>query len=250
MKRITIGCCLVFLCLAANARPLSEYRAELYRLFVERQMMQWAPILQEMQSDPDCDTREGAEEIICGYYGLVGHYLDKKKKDEASDCLLHLVPLAKSYVKRYPESMRLLALRANITGFRIALSPMKATILAVGMLSDLRSAYNKQPDDPWLKILYGNVFLYMPDMLGGDIEKSIAYYEDARKLFEQNPDEIRENWLYLQLLVTIGLSYEKSGQLEKASEMYAWLMKEYPQYTFVTETLYPRVQEKIRKNND
>ena len=65
MKRITIGCCLVFLCLAANARPLSEYRAELYRLFVERQMMQWAPILQEMQSDPDCDTREGAEEIIC-----------------------------------------------------------------------------------------------------------------------------------------------------------------------------------------
>jgi hypothetical protein len=28
------------------------------------------------------------------------------------------------------------------------------------------------------------------------------------------------------------------------------LMKEYPQYTFVTETLYPRVQEKIRKNND
>lgn len=41
------------------------------------------------------------------------------------------------------------------------------------------------------------------------------------------------HWLYVQLLVTIGVVYEKSERYEQALAMYKTIMEKYPEYGFV-----------------
>lgn len=52
-----------------------------------------------MSADKSCGTLEGRHEILCGYYGLVGHLVDKKKKDEAQTYLKTALALSENYRK-------------------------------------------------------------------------------------------------------------------------------------------------------
>ena len=136
---------------------LSEYRENLYDLFIQQKIPQWGAVLSKMSADKSCGTLEGRHEILCGYYGLVGHLVDKKKKDEAQTYLKTALALSENYRKMYPNDARFKALHANLIGLKIALSPMRAATLASGMLSSAREAYKLAPGDSWVSILYGNI---------------------------------------------------------------------------------------------
>ena len=124
---------------------LSEYRENLYDLFIQQKIPQWGAVLSKMSADKSCGTLEGRHEILCGYYGLVGHLVDKKKKDEAQAYLKTALALSENYRKMYPNDARFKALHANLIGLKIALSPMRAATLASGMLSSAREAYKLAP---------------------------------------------------------------------------------------------------------
>ena len=129
---------------------LSEYRENLYDLFIQQKIPQWGAVLSKMSADKSCGTLEGRHEILCGYYGLVGHLVDKKKKDEAQAYLKTALALSENYRKMYPNDARFKALHANLIGLKIALSPMRAATLASGMLSSAREAYKLAPGDSWV----------------------------------------------------------------------------------------------------
>ena len=249
MKRIIFV--LFFGCLLsmkpAYGASLADYRETLYNLFIQQKIPQWGDVLSQMCADKSCETLEGKHEILCGYYGLVGHLVDKKKKDEARRYLKTALSLSDQYQKMYPGDARFKALYANLIGLNIALSPLRATTLSVDMLSSAREAYKLAPNDSWVSILYGNILSYMPGMFGGDKGKGLNCYRYARSSMEKNMAANEHHWLYVQLLVTIGVVYERGEQYEQAQSMYKTVMNKCPDYTFVKEVLYPRVQKAMRE---
>lgn len=248
MKRIV---CLLLLGallgpLSAWGASLTDYREKLYNLFIEQKIPQWSGVLSQMSADKSCETLDGRHEILCGYYGLVGHLVDKKRKTEAQSNLKTALDLAEKYQKLYPHDARFKALYANLLGLKIALSPLRATTLAPNMLSSAREAYKMAPDDSWVSILYGNILFYMPGMFGGDKAQGLTCYQHARRSMEKNLSANAHNWLYVQLLVTIGVVNEKNAHYEQALAIYKNIMDKYPDYAFVRNVLYPRAQEAMR----
>ena len=205
---------------------LSEYRENLYDLFIQQKIPQWGAVLSKMSADKSCGTLEGRHEILCGYYGLVGHLVDKKKKDEAQTYLKTALALSENYRK---------------------MSPMRAATLASGMLSSAREAYKLAPGDSWVSILYGNILFYMPGIFGGDKEEGLECYQRARRGMEKDILTNGHHWLYVQLLVTIGVVYEKSERYEQALAMYKTIMEKYPEYGFVKNTSYPRALKAMQQ---
>ena len=226
---------------------LSEYRENLYDLFIQQKIPQWGAVLSKMSADKSCGTLEGLHEILCGYYGLVGHLVDKKRKDEAQAYLKTALALSENYRKMYPNDARFKALHANLIGLKIALSPMRAATLASGMLSSAREAYKLAPGDSWVSILYGNILFYMPGIFGGDKEEGLECYQRARRSMEKDISTNGHHWLYVQLLVTIGVVYEKSERYEQALAMYKTIMEKYPEYGFVKNTSYPRALKAMQQ---
>lgn len=248
MKRIV---CLLLLGallgpLSAWGASLTDYREKLYDLFIEQKIPQWSGVLSQMSADKSCETLDGRHEILCGYYGLVGHLVDKKRKTEAQSNLKTALDLAEKYQKLYPHDARFKALYANLLGLKIALSPLRATTLAPNMLSSAREAYKMAPDDSWVSILYGNILFYMPGMFGGDKSQGLTCYQHARQSMEKNLSANAHNWLYVQLLVTIGVVNEKNAHYEQALAIYKNIMDKYPDYAFVRNVLYPRAQKAMR----
>ena len=226
---------------------LSEYRENLYDLFIQQKIPQWGAVLSKMSADKSCGTLEGCHEILCGYYGLVGHLVDKKKKDEAQAYLKTALALSENYLKMYPNDARFKALHANLIGLKIALSPMRAATLASGMLSSAKTSYKLAPGDSWVSILYGNILFYMPGIFGGDKEEGLECYQRARRSMEKDISTNGHHWLYVQLLVTIGVVYEKSERYEQALAMYKTIMEKYPEYGFVKNTSYPRALKAMQQ---
>ena len=63
---------------------------------------------------------------------------------------------------------------------------------------------------------------------------------------EKNLSANAHNWLYVQLLVTIGVVNEKNAHYEQALAIYKNIMDKYPDYAFVRNVLYPRAQKAMR----
>ena len=173
--------------------------------------------------------------------------VDKNKKDEAQTYLKTALALSENYRKMYPNDARFKALHANLIGLKIALSPMRAATLASGMLSSAREAYKLAPGDSWVSILYGNILFYMPGIFGGDKEEGLECYQRARRGMEKDILTNGHHWLYVQLLVTIGVVYEKSERYEQALAMYKTIMEKYPEYGFVKNTSYPRALKAMQQ---
>ena len=127
----------------------------------------------------------------------------------------------------------------------IALSPLKAATLAHGMLQHARKAEKTAPDNPDVNIWSANILFYMPDVFGGNTQQSREYYRKALQLYENDESLRSNNWMYLQLIITLGLVEEKDRNYEKAHEYFSKAMQLYPEYPHLKNVLYPRILEEL-----
>lgn len=200
------------------------------------------------ENDPSCQSIEDKEELLSYYYGLVGHLIDIKDKKHARKVLDDALSIIKPLADENPENGRLSGLMANFQGFQIALSPLKATTLARSMLQHANKAEKISPDDPDVNIWSANILFYMPNVFGGDSQLSREYYRKALRLYEENEALRSNNWMYLQLIITLGLVEEKDENYEKAHEYFSKAMELYPEYPHLKNVLYPRILSELEKS--
>lgn len=223
----------------------TDYKATTYKLFVGGKVNQWGTIIKKMEKDPNCQTDISKIELLGYYYGYIGHLLDIKDKDAAADMIEKADKLLGYLTSKYPNNTLIKAYASNITGYKIAVSPIKATILAKGMMADAKSAISKSPNDATVNILTANIFFYMPDFIGGNTEKALKQYHKALDMFEDSESLRHNNWMYLQLLVTTGLVEEKLKHYETAKALYQKVLKLYPDYVHVRDNKYPNLIKKM-----
>jgi len=61
---------------------------------------------------------------------------------------------------------------------------------------------------------------------------------------EQDPEMTTNNWMYLNVLMILGQSYEKTGDLSMAKTLYEKVLQIEPGFTYMRDTLYPSFMEK------
>ena len=246
MKRIFIFTVL-FLCIVSGVKSQQiDYKATTFNLFLNGKMSQWPWVINKMLADPKLQNTEGQLEILTYYYGFVGHFMDVGQKKQASENLRKANELAMKLYKTNPDNPLLLGLMSNLTGFQIALSPLKATTLAKGMMNKAKKSIAKGPNDPHVNILYSNILFYMPGIFGGDTEKALQGYKKALQTMEADPELKKNNWMYIQLMVTIGVVEEKRENYVEAQKMYRKVLELYPEYAHVKNVSYPRLLEKMK----
>ena len=246
MKRIFIFTILSLCIVSGGKAQQIDYKATAFNLFLNGKISQWPWVINKMVADPKLQDTEGQLEILTYYYGLVGHLMDAGQKKQASENLRKANELAMKLYKTNPDNPLLLGLMSNLTGFQIALSPLKATTLAKGMMNKAKKSIAKGPNDPHVNILYSNILFYMPGIFGGDTEKALQGYKKALQTMEADPELKKNNWMYIQLMVTIGVVEEKRENYVEAQKMYRKVLELYPEYAHVKNVSYPRLLEKMK----
>jgi tetratricopeptide (TPR) repeat protein len=124
------------------------------------------------------------------------------------------------------------------------LNKIKAVVLGPESMKHINHAVEIGPERPQGWIEKGNALFYMPKMFGGSKEKALEAYRKAIRLMEEDPARISDNWMYLNLLMILGQSYEETDQLQMAKTTYEKVLQVEPGFTYMRDEVYPAFLEK------
>lgn len=234
-----------FIISSVNAQTLN-YKEYTYKLFVSGNVSKWSAYISKFEKDPAKKDDISQIELLGYYYGYIGHLIDIKDEDRAEIYIKKALPLVEKLIEKYPNNALLKGYNANIIGFRIALSPLRATTLARGMMKNAKASISLAPNDPTVNILSANIFYYMPDFLGGNTKQALTQYKKALSEFEKNDNLRDNNWMYLQLMVTTAMVEEKLDNYNNAKILYEKILELYPNYPHVRDYRYPNLLKKMK----
>jgi tetratricopeptide (TPR) repeat protein len=116
-------------------------------------------------------------------------------------------------------------------------------------MKNINHALEIGPDSPQGWIEKGNALFYMPKMFGGSKEKALESYNKAIQLMEKEPEMISRNWMYINVLMILGQSYEETDNLQLAKTTYEKILKIEPGFTYMRDEIYPSFQKKWESQN-
>ena len=220
-------------------------REDVYNCYVNNRMSLWKSLIDELNQKSEKNDQLLLE-LENYQYGYIGWCLEKNKNDEA---LIYL-KLAEGNVKlleaKKIELPLLNAYKSALYGFRIALSKFSAPFIGPKSADCAKKAITLDPNQPFGYIQMGNVKFHSPALMGGSKTEAIGYYLKAKVLMEKKKDEIRGDWNYLSLLVSIARAYEAINENDKAKLMYEEILKFEPAFSWVKDELYPKFLGKLK----
>ena len=149
----------------------------------------------------------------------------------------------KQLQKDYPEEELPDALMSSLLGKEIAYNSMKGMYLGYKSGSLVENAVEKSPNDPLVLKIYGDYQWYTPSMFGGDREVALKNYISAKKAYAA-AGEIKNSWLYLDLLASLGQAQKAAGQIDSAQKTYQHALQLEPQFSYVSNVLLPALAKK------
>lgn len=161
-------------------------------------------------------AQHGAQsfEATMAAYGLLNSTMATKDETTFDQNVDQVVDQLKAIIKQQPQWGEPQAVLSTVYGLKMAYSPMKGIIYGSKSGSLIESAVSLQPESPLVQKLYGSYKLYTPNMFGGDAEEAVKAFKRAAQLYEEL--DSAENWLYLDTLVHLALSYRKTEQDHQA----------------------------------
>ena len=146
-------------------------------------------------------------------YGYIGYLIAINNKSEAKP----LIESFESDIDRlavFPEYMaETESFRVALLGFQMLMNPVKAMTLGPKALKQLEKAVSADSNSPAVWIEKANSEASMPAFAGGSKEKAAASFREALRLFEADPALSVSNWRYLNTIVLLGQTLEKTGGL-------------------------------------
>lgn len=224
----------------------ADNRSEIYSAYVSNRMEQWKNVIDRMQAAAP-GTNELLLELVNYQYGYIGYCLGFDKEKEAQK-YLSLAEKNVSVLEKAGYKLPLLnAYRSAFYAFRISLNTISAPFNGPKSLNFAKKSVELDGRNYFGYTQLGNAYFYMPATFGGSKQKAFDYFNQARKLMEEDPVLTRGNWNYLSLLVTIAQSYSYLQQYEKAKAEYENILKLEPGFLYVKDDLYPKLLAKMKK---
>jgi tetratricopeptide (TPR) repeat protein len=218
---------------------------KIYECYVFNDIATWKQVVDSLQQVKSLTDTQN-EALLNYEYGYVAWCLSKKvnNKTEAEKYLnkayLHLETLPKT--SNYEATV--LAYHAAFVAYEIVLSPIKAPFIGSKSIKYAKKALSLDSLNYFAHIQMGNIYYYMPPLLGGSTPKAIKHYTQAKQLMQQQHIH-QQNWLYMNLLLTIADAYKKEKDWKMVKSCYEEALQMQPNYPYIIENLYPTLQKHL-----
>lgn len=238
---------LFLICTATISIGQNAYREPIYLAYVQGDMSRWEAIIRLMEERSDDFSDEERKELISYYYGYISFLLETDQKDKVQDYIIKGEKHLNALLKSAPNDVTALAYKGSFIGFRIGTNKFKALTLGKESISYINRAYKLDSQNVQAILDKGNLLYHMPGMFGGDKKEAVRLYEKAVLRMEKHQN-LKQNWLYLNVLTTIARHYEEEKQWQKAVLIYEKILQQEPEFTWVKDTLYPAAKRIAAKN--
>lgn len=238
---------LFLICTATISIGQNAYREPIYLAYVQGDMSRWEAIIRLMEERSDDFSDEERKELISYYYGYISFLLETDQKDKVQDYIIKGEKHLNALLKSAPNDVTALAYKGSFIGFRIGTNKFKALTLGKESISYINRAYKLDSQNVQAILDKGNLLYHMPGIFGGDKKEAVRLYEKAVLRMEKHQN-LKQNWLYLNVLTTIARHYEEEKQWQKAVLIYEKILQQEPEFTWVKDTLYPAAKRTAAKN--
>lgn len=240
-KLILTGSVLVATCCAPLLMKAQDLNELAYKAYLSQDLDQWKNLVSIAISKNTQQDPKAVYEQAFAQFGLMGATMYSSDKDLFTQFLESTKDLLEGLMEANESWAEPKAVASFIMGFQIANAPMKALYLGPKSASLMDEALEIDGQSPVVVQLYAGSKYFTPKLFGGDLEEAIKSYQIAIQLFE---DQRRtKEWLYLDAMAYLGLSYVRNDENEKAIEIYEKALDREPGFTWVRDQLLPRARE-------
>jgi tetratricopeptide (TPR) repeat protein len=243
MKTIVLYA-LLFCATAAHAQTKVDQL--LYQAYLQRSKSLWITALQTQQAESKKAPTDFEKQLtLAQVYSSVLNGSMALPDEEFFDAHVDdAKKLTKKLLDQNQKSGVAAAILSGIYGNEMGYSPMKGMMLGSKSSSLAEKATVLEPTSPWVWRIYANNKFYTPEAFGGDIAEAIKALEKSVMLFESDPKNLSQNWMYIDALAFLGQAYQKNGEQAKAIAVYEKALTVEPNFSWVKKVLLPAAQKK------
>lgn len=180
--------------------------------------------------------------LLVAQFGLLNSTMKNKNEqlfDAYYDTMLESVDKAIALDAKWAEPY---AIQSAVYGLKMGYSPMQGMFLGSKSSSLVDKAKKLNNASALVWKVYANSAFFTPEMWGGDLDEAILAFEKCVQLYESKPDELKNNWLYLDALAFQGQAYMKKGDKPKALATFQKALKIEPEFGWVKNVLLPQAK--------
>lgn len=173
----------------------------------------------EMIEFDDTLSQKGKLHLCYIEYFYAAHLISKDKTEEAKT----LIQTIEKNLETISDTTHITAratLIASLYMIRCALSDIEAIYYLPKALLKISDAEKLNENSPYMNIEKGNFYYHLPEILGGDFNKAIQFYNNGIKIFEAQESDLKYNWYYLNAVLWLAKSYEQIGESKEAIRIY------------------------------
>ncbi len=214
----------------------------IYQAYVNNDMSQWKKTIDKMYKTTK--TNQGKLELVNYQYGYIAWCISNDKDSEAKKYMNKAENLVEFLEKQNYNKSLLYAYKAAFVGFKIGIAPYKAPFLGSKSSSFAKQSVEFDARNALAYVQLGNISYHKPKAMGGSKTEAMGYYLKALKIMEQK-NQVKQNWNYLNLLVTIVESYMDLEDYKKAEIYCHKIFDVEPEIQWVRDELYSKILNKL-----
>jgi tetratricopeptide (TPR) repeat protein len=234
-----------FLILIFAVFSLSVYAENIskivYDSYVDKEMTIWKSVIDSLQVEKELGKLSVDQkwELLNYQYGYVAWAISKKKtmKHEAEAYLDVAKENLSELVEANGKTSLSNAYNAAFVAYEIGITPIKAPFIGLKCMKYGETALKQDSLNHFALIQYGNIMNYMPAAFGGSKDKALLYYKKAKEVMRGDDSLYKENWLYMNLILTIADIYKNKKDYESTKQYYLEALELEPGYKFVEELM-------------
>lgn len=225
----------------------ANYKQEIYYAYINNNMAEWKNIIDDM-SQQKHKSNEFVLELLNYQYGYIAWCIGNDKDYLASEYLnlaeINIEKLEKCYYKLSIID----SYKSAFIGYRIGLNKLLAPFIGSKSIEYANLAVKLDANNPFGFIQFGNIQYFMPSIFGGSKILAIEYFKKAERIMELNPNEIKNDWNYLNLITTLAKAYTEIKDYNTAHTYYAKIIQIEPNFSWVRNNLYSQTSNRIKSN--
>ncbi len=224
--------------LSVNAENVSKI---IYDSYINKDMTRWKAVIDSLQLEKESGelSIEQKWELLDYQYGYIAWAISKKKtmKHEAETYLSIAKDNLSEFVELYGKTSLSNAYNAAFVAYEIGITPFKAPFIGLKCMKYGETALKQDSLNHFALIQYGNIMNYMPVAFGGSKDKALVHYKKAKEIMRQDELLYKDNWLYMNLILTIADIYKNKKDYQTTKQYYLEALELEPGYKFVEELM-------------
>lgn len=217
----------------------------IYKAYISNDMQSWVEVMDEMKADYKLTGNiEMLKEITICQYGYIAICVARGDKKDGREELREAECNVEVLLRHDSEWAVIHALKGAFYAFKIGFDPYKFVAYGRRAREENSLAIDLSPEDPYVWMEKGNIELYWPDLQSKGRASAVDAYLKSTQFYERNGELTRQNWLYLNTMVSLAAAYCKEEEYARADEIYKKILRIEPNIVWIRDRDYPKFRAK------